>query len=200
MHWRAWRHRDNGTARHSAAERASANFRETYPGFLALVREAAPQQATLVPDSDGQVTSDHGFDLARDLPRLAPMVDQLKRLGVRVSVFVDAGATEGFFEAHASGIDRIEIYTGPYAEAFQTGDAGAALAACVATADAARRAGLGVNAGHDLDLANLGPFLRTLADVAEVSIGHALIDDALYSGLDRSVRDYLDVIAAATAQ
>lgn len=170
--------------------------RGDYPGFLALVDEVRPEQATLVPDSDAQITSDHGFDLARDIEQLAPVCARLWTMGVRISVFVDAGATQGFDAARAIGIDRVEIYTGPFAAAFATGDAGAALADCAVTCDAARQAGLGVNAGHDLDRANLGAFLAALPEVAEVSIGHALIDDALYAGLDRTVRDYLAVIAA----
>ncbi|MDX9763644.1 MAG: pyridoxine 5'-phosphate synthase, partial [Chiayiivirga sp.] len=99
--------------------------------------------------------------------------------------------------ARRIGVSRVEIYTGPYAAAFSRGDASAALAACAATARAAQAAGLEVNAGHDLDQANLGPFLRAVPRVAEVSIGHALIDDALYEGLDRTVRRYLAAIAAA---
>lgn len=174
-----------------------APARGDYPGFLALVDEVRPEQATLVPDSDAQITSDHGFDLLRDTALLAPVCAQLRGMGVRISVFVDAGATQGFQAARDIGIDRVEIYTGPYAVAFAVGDAQAALADCVATCDAARAAGLAVNAGHDLDRANLGPFLKALPDVAEVSIGHALIDDALYVGLDRTVREYLAAIAAA---
>lgn len=168
--------------------------RGAYPGFLALVEAARPDQATLVPDADAQLTSDHGFDLARDLALLEPVVAQLKALNVRVSVFVDAGATTGFDAARALGIDRVEIYTGPYAEAFAAGDAAQALVDCAATAAAARQAGMEVNAGHDLDRRNLGPLRVACAPVAEVSIGHALIDDALYLGLERTVREYLAVI------
>lgn len=169
--------------------------RGPYPGFLALVETVRPDQATLVPDGDAQLTSDHGFDLSRDLAVLEPVVARLKALDVRVSVFVDAGATEGFGAARNLGIDRVEIYTGPYAEAFEAGDAANALADCAATAAAARDAGLQVNAGHDLDRRNLAVLLAACAPVAEVSIGHALIDDALYLGLERTVREYLDVIA-----
>ncbi|HRN58975.1 MAG TPA: pyridoxine 5'-phosphate synthase [Chiayiivirga sp.] len=174
-----------------------APARGEYPGFLALVEEVRPDQATLVPDGDDQITSDHGFDLGRDCSRLAPLVAGLRASGARVSVFVDAGSIEGFDAARRIGVSRVEIYTGPYAAAFSRGDASAALAACAATARAAQAAGLEVNAGHDLDQANLGPFLRAVPRVAEVSIGHALIDDALYEGLDRTVRRYLAAIAAA---
>ena len=170
--------------------------REGYAGFVALVQAVRPQQATLVPDGDGQITSDHGFDLARDAAVLEPLVAQLKAMGVRVSVFVDAGATD-FSEAARIGVDRVEIYTGPFAEAFDAGDAEVALQRCAVTARAAAAAGLGVNAGHDLSAANLGAFLRAVPAVDEVSIGHALIGEALYDGLDATVRTYLAVIAGA---
>ena len=172
--------------------------RPGYPGFLALVAETRPQQATLVPDGDGQLTSDHGFDLARDAGRLAPLVAELKALGVRVSLFMDAGAPD-LDRARRLGADRIELYTGPFADAFAAGDAAAAIADCADTARRAQRAGLGVNAGHDLSQANLGAFLRGVPDVLEVSIGHALIGEALYAGLDATVRAYLRVIADAAA-
>ncbi len=172
-----------------------APARGPYPGFLALVEAVRPDQATLVPDGDAQLTSDHGFDLSRDLALLEPVAARLNAFGVRVSVFVDAGSTAGFDAARAIGIDRVEIYTGPYAEAFAAGDFAQALDDCATTAAAARRAGLQVNAGHDLDRANLPALLAACAPVAEVSIGHALIDDALYAGLERTVREYLAAIA-----
>lgn len=170
--------------------------REGYPGFLALVAEARPQQATLVPDGDGQLTSDHGFDLARDATRLRPLVAELKALGARVSLFMDAGAPD-IERAADVGADRIELYTGPYAEAFAAGDAAAALALCAETARRAQAVGLGVNAGHDLSQGNLGAFLRGVPGVLEVSIGHALIGEALYAGLDATVKAYLQVIRPA---
>lgn len=173
-----------------------APARDGYPGFLALVAAARPQQATLVPDGDGQVTSDHGFDLDRDAARLRPLVAELKAMGVRVSLFMDAGAP-GLERIAELGADRIEIYTGPFAEAHAAGDAGAALALCADTARRAQAAGLGVNAGHDLSQGNLGDFLRAVPGVQEVSIGHALIAEALYAGLAPTVRAYLDVIAGA---
>ena len=173
-----------------------APARGDYPGFLELIEEVRPDQVTLVPDSDDQITSDHGFDFATDIERLAPVCARLKHTGARISVFVNAGSTQGFEAARAIGVDRIEIYTGPYAAAFHRGDARAALADSRATGDAALRAGLGVNAGHDLDQDNLGAFLSAQPHIAEVSIGHALIDDALYVGLDATVRQYLSVIRA----
>lgn len=172
-----------------------APARGDYPGFLALVERHRPQQATLVPDGDAQITSDHGFDLARDAARLRPLVAELKRLGARVSLFVDAGAPD-IERAAEVGADRIEIYTGPFAEAFAAGDASEALDRCAETARRAQAAGLGVNAGHDLSQANLGVFLRTVPNVLEVSIGHALFGEALYAGLAPTVRAYLDIIAA----
>jgi pyridoxine 5-phosphate synthase len=175
-----------------------APARGEYPGFLALVEAVRPDQATLVPDGDGQLTSDHGFDLARDAERLAPMVQALKQCGCRVSLFLDAGAAE-VERAAAIGADRIELYTGPYAHAHALGDARAALALCAATARRAQAAGLGVNAGHDLSQANLDPFLRAVPGVLEVSIGHALIAEALYAGLDATVRAYGEILRRAGA-
>jgi pyridoxine 5-phosphate synthase len=168
--------------------------RSGYPGFLALVEQARPQQATLVPDGDGQLTSDHGFDLARDAGRLRPLVAALKAMGVRVSLFMDAGAPD-LERAAELGADRIEIYTGPYAEAFAAGDCREALAACADTARRAAAVGLGVNAGHDLSQENLEVFLAGVPDVLEVSIGHALIGEALHAGLVPTVQAYLDIIA-----
>ena len=173
-----------------------APARGDYPGLLALVRETRPRQATLVPDGDGQVTSDHGFDLVRDAGRLRPLVAELKACGARVSLFVDAGAP-GLDQAAAIGADRIEIYTGPYAEAHAAGDPAAMLALCARTAAEAQALGLGVNAGHDLSQANLGAFLRGVPGVLEVSIGHALVGEALYAGLEATVKAYLGIIAAA---
>jgi pyridoxine 5-phosphate synthase len=168
-----------------------------YPGFIELVEAARPAQVTLVPDGDAQITSDHGFDVARDRERLAPVIARLKRCGARVSLFVDAGSTWGA-DLRALGADRIEIYTGPYAHAHAAGaaDADAELAACARTAADARAAGLAVNAGHDLDQVNLGPLLDAAGPIAEVSIGHALINDAIYDGLAGTVRRYRAICAA----
>lgn len=169
--------------------------REGYPGFLALCERVRPAQATLVPDGDGQLTSDHGFDFARDAERLRPLIAELKSLGCRVSLFVDAGGA-GLGLAKEIGADRIEIYTGPFAHAQASGDARAALAACIDTAQQARALGLGVNAGHDLSQANLPEFLEAIPQLLEVSIGHALISEALYVGLQRTVRNYLQILSA----
>jgi pyridoxine 5-phosphate synthase len=169
--------------------------RGDYPGLLALAEQTRPDQVTLVPDGDGQLTSDHGFDLRRDAARLRPLIDALHATGARVCLFVDAGAAALELAADV-GADRIELYTGPYAEACAAGDPGPMLAACIATATQARALGLGVNAGHDLDQANLGVFARAVQP-AEVSIGHALISEALYGGLDATVRAYLRILDEA---
>ncbi|TXH77332.1 MAG: pyridoxine 5'-phosphate synthase [Lysobacteraceae bacterium] len=170
--------------------------REGYPGFLALCAQARPAQATLVPDSDAQLTSDHGFDFIGDLDDLRMHVNALKTLGCRVSVFADAViAPESAMSAAArSGADRIELYTGPYAEAYGRRATLEALPLFTTTAIAAQRHGLGVNAGHDLSQANLGAFLDAVPDVLEVSIGHALIGEALYTGLADTVRAYLAIL------
>lgn len=167
-----------------------------YPGLLALAEEVRPAQCTLVPDADAQLTSDHGFDLARDAERLEPVIARLKALGIRVSLFVDPDDPD-VARAAAIGADRVELYTGPYAAAFAAGAPEGALAAAAATARRAQTAGLGVNAGHDLDQRNLGPFLAAVPGVLEVSIGHALIGEALFDGLAATVRNYLAVTAGA---
>jgi pyridoxine 5-phosphate synthase len=169
--------------------------REGYAGFLALCEMVRPAQATLVPDADAQLTSDHGFDFARDADALAPLVRRLKALGCRVSLFADAGCD--IAAAAATGTDRIELYTGPWAEAHAAGRGDAVLPAFAATARAAHGAGLGVNAGHDLSQANLGAFLAAVPGVDEVSIGHALIGEALYEGLATTVSRYLAILRAA---
>ena len=167
--------------------------RDGYPGLLALCERTRPAQVTLVPDGDGQLTSDHGFDFARDADALRPLIAAFRALGCRVSLFADAGSDVD--AAAAIGADRIELYTGPWASAYADGAPDAALPAFVDTARRARDAGLGVNAGHDLSQANLGPFLAALGGIDEVSIGHALIDEALYDGLDTTVRRYLEILA-----
>lgn len=170
--------------------------RGSYPGLLALVEQTRPTQVTLVPDGDGQLTSDHGFDLERDGDRLQQLVRSFSALGCRVSLFMDCDAP-ALERAIEFGANRIELYTGPFAHAHALGEADAALAACARTAQRAATVGLGVNAGHDLDQRNLGDLLKAVPQIAEVSIGHALIDEALYEGLNATVRAYRRVIAAA---
>lgn len=176
-----------------------APARGSYPGFIELVRRVHPRQATLVPDADGQITSDHGFDLTRDGARLKPLIVQLKQEGCRVSLFMDGGSPD--IERCAElGADRIELYTGPFAEAFAAGDASAALALCVQSAERAAAAGLEVNAGHDLNQQNLGTLLAAIPSIAEVSIGHALFSEAIYAGLAPTIGAYLGILAAAASR
>ncbi len=170
--------------------------------WLDLVRELRPTQATLVPDTPGQSTSDHGWDLAADGARVRPILAELRALGIRTSLFIDADGPSGADAARraaAIGADRVELYTEPYAAAHaRNPDEGARVAAAfAATAHAAAEAGLVVNAGHDLNLANLALFLRSVPHVAEVSIGHALISDALDLGLAAAVRAYAAICRGA---
>jgi pyridoxine 5-phosphate synthase len=183
-----------GRAEFNIEGNAGAPARGSYPGLLALAEQTRPDQLTLVPDGDGQLTSDQGFDLRADGARLRAIVAAAKALGTRVSLFMDAGSGD-IGRAAEIGADRIEIYTGPFAEAFAAGDYGRELALCVDTAEAARAAGLGVNAGHDLNQRNLPVLARAIPWLAEVSIGHALIGEALYAGLDATVRAYLRLLA-----
>lgn len=173
-----------------------AGATERYPGFVALLEECRPEQATLVPDADAQLTSDHGWDLRAEAARLQPVIRRLHDAGMRVSLFMDVDSPD-IERAAELGADRIELYTGPYAHAFARGDAHAALDACARAAEKATSLGLKINAGHDLDQHNLGPLLRHVPAIREVSIGHALVNDALYAGLDLTVRAYLAVMAAA---
>jgi len=156
-------------------------------------------QVTFVPDSVGQSTSDHGWTFPQDADVLAPLVAEARGLGVRVSLFMDP-LPEQMAAAAALGADRVELYTEGYARAHGTPQQAEVLAAYTATADAALQAGLGLNAGHDLNRDNLTDFLRAVPGVQEVSIGHALIADALELGLDATVRDYQRCIHQAGAQ
>jgi pyridoxine 5-phosphate synthase len=167
-----------------------------FENALDLVRAVRPHQFTMVPDDPQAFTSDHGWDLQRDAARLAPVIAEVKQLGVRVSLFMDAGAQDLAGLAQA-GADRIELYTEPYAQAFGTPLESEVLSLFAETARAAAAAGLGVNAGHDLNQRNLPAFLSAVPGVLEVSIGHALIADALEDGLAQTVRNYLAAIGRA---
>jgi pyridoxine 5-phosphate synthase len=169
-----------------------------FHNLMDFVREVRPHQATFVPDSEGQFTSDHGWSFPDDAARLKPLIAEAHALGVRVSLFMDPlpGAMAG---AKAVGADRVELYTEAYASAWGTANKAAVLAQYVATAQAALDVGLEVNAGHDLSRDNLTDFLRAVPGVREVSIGHALISDALEMGYDATVKDYLRCIDAAFA-
>jgi pyridoxine 5-phosphate synthase len=163
------------------------------PPLLDLARAVRPQQCTLVPDDPAAFTSDHGWDLARNSERLRPVIAGLHALGVRVSLFMDP-LPEAMAAAAAIGADRVELYTEPYASAFGTAEQAAVVARYAAAARSAQAAGLEVNAGHDLNRVNLAPFLAAVPGVAEVSIGHALIADALESGLAAAVTAYLQAM------
>lgn len=156
-------------------------------------RQLPVHQVTFVPDSEGQFTSDHGWNFPADEYRLRPLIEQAKSLGLRVSLFMDADPA-AMAAAKAVGADRIELYTEPYAAAWGSAQQQAQLARFAAAAQAALDAGLGVNAGHDLNRDNLAEFIRQVPGVAEVSIGHALIADALELGYRATVQDYLRCI------
>ena len=162
---------------------------DDYPGFMALVKEIRPAQCTLVPDGDGQLTSDHGFDLKRDGERVAPLVQELQALGIRTSLFMDPDP-EQIRLAAQTGTDRIELYTESWAQACKCGDnVDGVFQQFVEAAEVAAAEGLGINAGHDLDLHNL-PRFATIAGLLEVSIGHALTVDAIRIGLAAAVAAY----------
>lgn len=167
-----------------------------FHNLMDLVRELRPHQATFVPDSVEQATSDHGWNLPLDAERLRPLIEEARALGVRVSLFMDP-LPDVMAQAAALGAERVELYTEAYARAHGTAQAPALLERYRAAAEAALRAGLGVNAGHDLNRDNLADFLRGVPGVQEVSIGHALIADALEMGLAETVRDYLRCIHRA---
>ena len=162
--------------------------------LMRYVRDVRPQQCTLVPDETGAFTSDHGWDLAKDADRLRPVIAEAKSYGSRVSLFMDP-VPEAMLLAREIGADRVELYTEPYALAFGTGNQHESLASYAAAAVAAQEAGLAVNAGHDLNRDNLPAFLGAVPNVLEVSIGHALISDALEFGLAATVRMYLAAVA-----
>jgi pyridoxine 5-phosphate synthase len=169
-----------------------------FHNLMEFVREVRPHQATFVPDSVGQFTSDHGWNLPADGDRLAAVIDEARALGVRVSLFMDP-LPEAMRLAREAGADRVELYTEAYAHAHGTPQQTAVLQRYVAAAEAALAAGLGINAGHDLNRRNLTDFLRAVPGVLEVSIGHALIADALELGYTETVRDYLRCIQRAYA-
>jgi pyridoxine 5-phosphate synthase len=181
------------------ATRRGAEFNiegNPFHNLMDFVREFRPQQATFVPDSEGQFTSDHGWDFPSDAERLKPLIAEAKALGVRVSLFMDP-QPHMMAAVKAAGADRIELYTESYASAYGTANKKAVLEGFTAAAQAAQAAGLGVNAGHDLSRENLPAFLRAVPGVLEVSIGHALIADALELGYGATVGAYLAAIDAA---
>jgi pyridoxine 5-phosphate synthase len=165
--------------------------------LMPYIEAYAPHQCTFVPDQEGQLTSDHGWRLDREDDRLGPLIERAKRCGSRVSLFVDADPAM-MPVAAGLGADRVELYTEPYARAFESGVFDNVLAQYRQSAQAAQSAGLTVNAGHDLNLANLPIFLVGCGCISEVSIGHAFVADALERGYSNAVRAYL-VAANSTA-
>lgn len=163
------------------------------PAYMALVRQVRPTQATLVPDSPEQNTSDHGWNIRAEAGRLREVIAELHELGSRVSLFVDADA-DSVAQAKDVGADRVELYTGPYAHVFGTPDAAQVFARYIEAANTAQAVGLGLNAGHDLNLDNLPTLRRAMPWLAEVSIGHAFTADALWLGLERATKAYLEAL------
>lgn len=164
---------------------------EGYPDqrFIDLVLEVNPDQATLVPDKPDAITSDHGWNTVEDANFLRGVIARLKKNGIRVSVFIDPSLkmVEG---ASVIGADRVELYTEPYAQLYQTNPS-EAIKNYIAAAELAKNLGLGINAGHDLNLENLKYFVANIPHIMEVSIGHALICDSLYLGLENTIQLYL---------
>lgn len=162
------------------------------PSFIELVEEVVPAQVTMVPDAADAITSNAGWDTIRNEAFLTEMCREFKARGIRTSIFVDPDPkmVEG---AARCGADRVELYTAAYAEDYPSGRE-AAIAPYLKAALAARECGLGLNAGHDLNLDNLSYFIRTIPWTDEVSIGHAIICDALYMGLEKTIRAYLEKI------
>ena len=168
-----------------------------FHGLLEIVDAVRPTQCTLVPDEPDASTSDHGWNLDKDGDRLVPIIREMKALGVRVSLFMDAQPSS-MARARMLGADRVELYTEPYARAAGTPAMQASLGIYAASSRAAMSAGLEVNAGHDLNRDNLPTFIAEVPGIAEVSIGHALIGDALEFGLDRTVRLYLQALGQSS--
>ena len=168
---------------------------EGYPDerFLSLCEAERPEQVTLVPDDPTQSTSDHGWDIVANRERLEAIIARLHKGGMRVSLFVDPDPAAPAL-ARAVGADRVEIYTGPYGGAFDPQDLTRELDKVVATGKAAEQAGLGLNAGHDLTRANLPALVKALPNLQEVSIGHAVIADALMFGMAETVRKFRTAI------
>lgn len=158
------------------------------PAFMDLVLAVKPTQVTLVPDAHDQLTSNHGWDTKAHLAKLTAIIQRFKNAGIRVSVFVDADAEMVEYAAKA-GADRVELYTGPYAELYDHNPE-AAIAQYRPAAEKAHELGLGLNAGHDLNLRNLKAFAQAFPWLDEVSIGHALIADALYLGIEETIKQY----------
>lgn len=172
---------------------AGPNTSNGYPGLIQLVETVRPDQCTLVPDNDHQLTSDHGFDLTQSGSKLRPIISRLKSFGVRVSLFMDPDPKQIELAAEI-GADRIELYTGPYAAAWGTEQLDSLFKQHKRAAIQANELGLGLNAGHDLNLENL-PKFSTIPNLLEVSIGHAFTVDAIAIGLDSAVKAYKKILS-----
>ncbi len=168
---------------------------EGYPNerFMRLVEENRPEQATLVPDPPGVLTSNAGWDTVNNKSQLKEICDRLRELGVRSSIFIETDPVM-IKAASEVGVDRIEFYTGPYADNYYS-DAEKAVQPYVDAAKLATELSIGINAGHDLNLVNLGFFKRSIPNLKEVSIGHALISDALYFGLEKTIEKYKELLS-----
>ncbi len=188
-------------AAHLADRRETVEFNiegDPRPAFVDRVLGVRPQQCTLVPVRPGEITSEAGWAADTDPVHLGGVVRRLQASGIRVSLFVEA-EREAIAWAASVGADRVELYTEPYARAFGTGQQDREVARYAAASEHAAALGLGVNAGHDLDLHNLGPFLAGVPGVDEVSIGHALISTAIFRGLAQTVEAYLEITRRAPA-
>ncbi|MCA9668591.1 MAG: pyridoxine 5'-phosphate synthase [Myxococcales bacterium] len=196
LHWRE----DNRHTRADDVRALAALCRErgvelnlegdTRDELVELALELGVSQLTLVPVTPGEITSDHGWDLPRETPALQPIIARAKARGIRTSIFVDADA-ERIEHVPATGADRVEIYTEPYAAAFGGAQHEREFSRVRDTARAAAKLGIGVNAGHDLDLLNLPLLAREVPEIVEVSIGHAIVCDALYLGLHETITRYV---------
>lgn len=167
---------------------------EGYPDerFMRLIEETRPTQATLVPDGPDVLTSNAGWDTVKHKEKLTEICKQISKWGVRTSIFVDTDH-KNIEGAKDIGIDRIELYTGPYADNFEK-DKDAAIKEYVSAAELANKLGIGINAGHDLNLDNLAFFKQSIPNLKEVSIGHALIADSLYLGFETTIKKYLELL------
>ena len=163
------------------------------PDFCAMVCDIKPTQVTLVPDEPGQLTSDHGWNTQKHTSFLKEIIAQFKTLGIRTSIFLDPDINM-VPSAAETGTDRIELYTESYAKAFKNGEQDNVIKHFQKTADACKEFGIGLNAGHDLDLNNLGYFVEHVTPILEVSIGHALICDALEFGMESTIKKYLNIL------
>ena len=196
LHWRAdHRHTriEDVRALRALCEQRGAEFNlegDDREELIALAIELRVTQFTLVPVRPGEITSDHGWDLPRQHEVVAPIVERVKKHGIRTAIFMDC-VPEAMAAAAATGVDRVELYTEPYASAFGTPQFAAELERVKQTAQAAVAAGMKVNAGHDLNLRNTPPLARAVPEIIEASIGHALVADALYIGLAETVERYV---------